>query len=78
MSRRCGKGAIHFDEHEPRRIIGLLHDVESGYSRFLGTRARIHHCRGLERLDALWLYTDMNVNDEHSAMVPNRRSDAKP
>jgi hypothetical protein len=57
--------AINLHQHEPRRVILLLQDVEAQDAGFLQTVARVESGRLLERHDALRFDMDLNVNYEH-------------
>src|SRR6266540_2540056 len=57
--------AIDLDEHKPRRITGLLHEVEAGNAGFVDALASIFDGRPLEGFDAFGLHVDMDVDDQH-------------
>ena len=59
------RGAIDLNEHEPGRIIGLLHHVEAGNAGFLRALAGVLDAGLFERLDAIRLYVHMDVDNQH-------------
>ena len=68
--RGVGGGiAINFDEHEARRIVGLLDDIEAADARLQQAQARVEERGGFESRDAIRLHMNMNVDDEHDREI---------
>jgi hypothetical protein len=63
-SRRGGR-PIDLDEHEAGGIVGLLDNIEAGDAGFAHAVTGILEARGLEGLDALGFYVDVDMDDEH-------------
>src|ERR1039458_4689519 len=70
--------AINFDEHEARRIVGLLHDIEASDAQLQQAQAGVEQRGGFESLDAIRLHMDMNVDDEHDREIGQTRPKLKP
>jgi hypothetical protein len=65
VGRGSRGGAVGFDEHKTRRIVGLLYDIEPGDPGFTDRLPGVLQTRGLEGLDRLGFDLNMNLNDEH-------------
>ena len=66
--RRLGR-AVDLDEHEARRIVRLLDDVEPGDAGFSDRLPGIFQTRGREGLDATGFYVNSDVDDEHGELA---------
>jgi hypothetical protein len=56
---------INLDEHEPGRVVALLHDIEASDASLLDAVLRILGRRVPKRVDAFRLHAHMDMNDEH-------------
>jgi hypothetical protein len=61
--------AIDLDQHEPRRIIRLLHDIESRYSWLPDAIPRIFHRRFNKISHGFGIHVDMDMDDKHRGSV---------
>jgi hypothetical protein len=76
--RGVGVGiAIDFHEHKARRVVRLLHDIESRDARFLHAGAGISERGRLESLKVFGLYLDLDLHDEHVRVIGQTRSTRK-
>jgi hypothetical protein len=57
-------GAVGFDEHKARGVVGLLDDIKAGDARFEEALARVFGRGRFERLDTVGFNADANVNDQ--------------
>ncbi len=57
-------GAVGFDEYEVRRFVGLLYDVKTSDTLFEQALARVFGRGRFERLDALGLNANVDMNDQ--------------
>jgi hypothetical protein len=65
LSRVIG-GAIHLHQYEPRRVIGLLNNVEAGHARLLNAAASVCYRSRPKRLNLVRLNMHKNMNYKHS------------
>ena len=61
--------AVRFNEHEPRGIIDLLHDIKAGDAGFANARLSIVERGSFEVIDAFGLHLNVDVNNEHGMRV---------
>ena len=68
----CVRMTIDLVEDKPVRIVFALEDIETGDARFLNAFLGIGQRSFAKGLDAVGLYMDVNVNDQHGVggMVP--------
>ena len=66
--RRLGR-AVDLDEHEARRIVRLLDDVEPGDAGFADRLPGVFQTRGREGLDATGFYVNSDVDDEQGELA---------
>lgn len=66
------RGPVNLDEHEARRVVLLLDDVEAGDAGFLDAVAGVVERGGLEGCDAISLHVDVDVDDEHAGNLATR------
>jgi peroxiredoxin len=65
VGRGSGGVAIGFDQHEARRIVALLENIETRDAGFLETGACVRDGGGFEGFDLVRLHADMDMDDEH-------------
>ena len=61
--------AVNFDEHETRRVVLLLANIETRDAGFLGAVPGIVESGLPEGVDRIGLHANMNVDDEHGGSV---------
>ena len=78
LVRRRGVGvAIHLHEHEARRVILLLDDIEARHARLFQTFLRVGE-RGLfEGLKVFRFDMNVNVNHKHGATNMRKRGQSQ-
>lgn len=59
------RGAVYFDEGEPRGIIGLLDKIETRDARFADTRSGVFQRGGFKPVDAFRFHLDLDVDHKH-------------
>lgn len=69
---------IDFHQHEARRVLGLLQDVEAQHTKFEPAAPRVELRRLPEGLDAFRFDMNMNVNDEHGPQICQNAEMLKP
>ena len=70
LVRDAGGGiAINLDEHEARRVVGLLHHIEPRDAGFLHAGAGVGERGGLERFETFRFYPDVDMHDEHAGEI---------
>ena len=72
MCIRSLRRSIRFGENKAGSVVGLLKNVESGYSRFVSARLSIGQRRCHECLHLIGLNFDVNVNNQHAARIALR------
>ena len=74
LVRRRGSGvAIHLHEHETRRVILLLDDIEARHARLFQAFTRVGKRRLFEGLNVFRFDMNMNVNHKHGATNMRKR-----
>lgn len=69
MGEGRGGGAIHLDEHEPRGIVLLPDDIESGDTRFLEAGPRVLEGGLFEGGLLAGDHVDEDIDDVHGTGV---------
>lgn len=65
---------IRFDEHEARRVVFFLDDVEPKHTGLGEARAGVLQSGGFEVLHELGFDLDLDVHDEHVRFYPEARA----
>jgi hypothetical protein len=64
-----GRCAIDLNQHEARRIVGLLSDIKAGNASFTNTGPCVRQRGGFETLNVFGLGVNVNVDDEHGGWI---------
>jgi hypothetical protein len=66
---RCCFIAIDLDQYEPRRIVRLLHDIESRYSWLSNAIPRVFYRRFNKISHGFSIHVDLDMDDKHGGSV---------